>query len=252
MGADRSNVLGRGFFRKAPVFIGGCPRSGTTLLLSILSAHPSIYAVPYEMWSFWETETPDDFRALIDNFLDELSELEIPEYCERICEKTPKNVHVFDRLVECFHPRPRLIHIIRDGRDVVTSIHPNDPTRYWVPVWQWVYDVSVGLRLEASPDLLTIRYEDIVFGFDSTMSKVCEFLGEPFDDRLRRWEENASIRSDPAWFEEVRPLTKKGIGRWTDETHRDVIAELMDSREAVALLDRLGYLSEEYSHVVQS
>ena len=36
-------------FVNPPVYIGGCGRSGTTLLLSILSAHPEIFGCPREL-----------------------------------------------------------------------------------------------------------------------------------------------------------------------------------------------------------
>ena len=34
--------------RMSPIVIGGCARSGTTLLLSVLSCHPNVYAIPVE------------------------------------------------------------------------------------------------------------------------------------------------------------------------------------------------------------
>ena len=41
-------------FKKPPIYIGGCGRSGTTLLLSILSSHPEIFACPGELEMFNE------------------------------------------------------------------------------------------------------------------------------------------------------------------------------------------------------
>ena len=43
----RAKILGRRVSRP-PIVIAGCGHSGTTLLLAILDAHSSIYAVPYE------------------------------------------------------------------------------------------------------------------------------------------------------------------------------------------------------------
>ena len=50
-----TRVRGRLRYRKLtrpPVIVGGCERSGTTLLLSILSSHPAIQAIPVETWAF--------------------------------------------------------------------------------------------------------------------------------------------------------------------------------------------------------
>ena len=128
-------------FRKPPILIGGCPRSGTTLLLSILSAHPSILAIHDEMWGFWPTETEEEFSKMMRKFylrLDKrLKKMAIPASCTRWCEKTPNNVREFGKIIQWFRPTPKLLHIVRDGRDVATSVHPSDPSKYWVPVEQW-------------------------------------------------------------------------------------------------------------------
>ncbi len=40
---------------KSPILIGGCGRSGTTLLTSILSSHPKIALIPHETGIFCPT-----------------------------------------------------------------------------------------------------------------------------------------------------------------------------------------------------
>jgi hypothetical protein len=152
-----------------PILIGGCGRSGTTLLLSLMSAHPEIYAVPYETEAFTPGAYPPEgnvslegeFRIdfLYSHFLEADVDL---EGVARWCEKTPMNVHFFGRLTEYFGPEMRFLNIVRDGRDVVTSQHPNDPTSYWVTPHRWVRDVQAGRRVEDHDQCLTIKYEDLV------------------------------------------------------------------------------------------
>lgn len=45
LGSDLAKITA---MNKNPLFIGGGGRSGTTLLLSLISVHPDIYAIPYE------------------------------------------------------------------------------------------------------------------------------------------------------------------------------------------------------------
>jgi hypothetical protein len=48
-----------------PIIIGGCARSGTTLLLSVLSCHPNIYAIPDETYTFCPTRQGCDSKAIL-------------------------------------------------------------------------------------------------------------------------------------------------------------------------------------------
>ena len=116
-------------FPDPPIVIGGCGRSGTSLLLSILSAHPHIAGIPEETYAFcpdvWTpgAEGPGDLDMEVIGR--HLAHLDPPASTTRWCEKTPKNVQVFGALLAHFGERVRLVHIVRDGRDVLTSRHPS-------------------------------------------------------------------------------------------------------------------------------
>ena len=228
-------------FEKSPILIGGCGRSGTTLLLAILSAHPNIYAIPYETWSFWPTETSNEFRSLIKAFEAKLETLNIPATYKRWCEKTPKNVQSFGRLLECFGSNIRLIHIVRDGRDVITSIHPHDPTTFWVPLERWIEDVTAGLNYEGHPQVLTIRYEDLILHFKTTIKTLCEFIEEPCNDYVLSWHKYATVRHHSAWNGDVKPIFTQSIGKWKNPRYQHLIDELMNNKKARSLLKHFHY-----------
>lgn len=240
----RIGALGQ--FRRPPVVIGGCGRSGTTLLLSILSAHDRIFAVPFETYCFCpepetatanpdvDLETADFYRKLLSH--------RIPQSCHRWSEKTPKNVVYFERILSHFGSDVRLIHIIRDGRDVVTSSHPGDVRRYYVSPERWIFDVSAGLALRDHPQVATVRYEDLVREISGTLDHLGGFLDEDFSGLAREWFEKADVRTHEAWEgERVSPVHSKSIGRWKDPEHEERIAELMEKPRARELLDELGY-----------
>jgi hypothetical protein len=145
-------------------------------------------------------------------------------------------------MIKWFKPTPKLINIVRDGRDVVTSVHPSDSSKYWVPVEQWVWEVTKGLECEGHPQVLTLRYEDLIMDFESSANALCTFLDERIEPSFMAWHENTTIRADPAWPEAVRPLSQATIGRWKDEQHKRVVAEFMEHDEAVDLLRHLRYL----------
>src|SRR5262249_2812153 len=142
------------------LFIVGCPRSGTTLLQRMVNAHPAIAITPESHWipkfpgKRW-TETPEGAitnklrRRLLAH--PKFSRLGITKkklkslapkaepvsyaklvsrlfdfYGQRfgkqlVGDKTPDYVRHMESLHRLW-PTARFVHVIRDGRDVVTSM----------------------------------------------------------------------------------------------------------------------------------
>lgn len=235
-------------FSVEPVVIGGAGRSGTTLLLAMLDAHPHLYCFREQIGMFreWETVrnngTVREVPRRIDRLYRWLLTHRIPREAHRWCEKTPHNVRYFDRIIAYFSGRVRLIHLVRDGRDVVTSRHPYRPDQYWVSISRWIYDVSAGVELIDNPLVLTIRYEDLIGDYKATIGRVCEHIGEPCVPQMRDWYSNTTVRRSRHWFEPVQRHHAKSIGRWREPAHRERVNMLMAEPRAVELLSRFGYL----------
>ncbi len=231
--------------RLRPVVVGGCARSGTSLLLSVLSAHPHIVTIPNETQllcpgAYWP---PAGGIALpdIDQLYDVLTNLHRPLGCRAWCEKTPRNVLNFEAILKAFGRRARLMHIVRDGRDVVLSRHPNKPDDFWVEPDRWVNDVQAGLKWREHPQVLTVRYEDLVEDMQSNVHRLCKFLSLEHDARLLDYPQNAQIRESDSWFEPARPLSTESIGRWRLSENATRVQQLIDEPGAIQLLEEFGY-----------
>ncbi|MGD1855758.1 MAG: sulfotransferase [Leptolyngbyaceae cyanobacterium] len=144
-----------------PVFIVGCPRSGTTLLQSLLASHSEIASFPESkffvdlVWLPEETsrryalglvskrlrstlelfleavDRPDLKRKLpklplvqpyVHSFKLILSELTQSQDKSIWLEKTPEHLMRL-KYVERYMPEARIIHIVRSGTDVVASLY---------------------------------------------------------------------------------------------------------------------------------
>ena len=171
---NHGDVTGQPLLRQSTVNIGrrlflvGCPRSGTTLLQSMLAAHPRIASFPET--HFFERISPRfaavgmaspkrrDRRRLL-QFLSEVGHPEmeslIPRYAVTLrrsvgafvevldaltlaqggtvwVEKTPGHLHYID-LIETHIPDARFIHLVRNGEDVVASLYEvsNEHPEVW-------------------------------------------------------------------------------------------------------------------------
>lgn len=241
-----------------PVLIGGCGRSGTTLLRELLGRHPAFASGP-------ETailcDFPNPVRTAVEWDLDaqhlrtmareassvvRFAETFFAELCEREgkprwIDKTPRNVRVVGRLLRQF-PRGRFIHIMRDGRDVACSLrnHPKETVRRGriVPAQnhqsiaegsrRWRDDVGRGLAYRNHPRVLTVRYEDLVGHTEGSLREVCRFLDVAFDASMLEVEQAGPGRKPGQFLNNANAgteVTRSRAGRWrrdmTSKERRD-------------------------------
>lgn len=226
-------------FSKAPVLIGGCGRSGTTLLLAILSAHPRIFVFPEETDAFTQWKNGKPLR--IDRMYRLLLTRKIPETVWRWCEKRPSNVRQIEQILHYFGPEARFIHLVRDPRAVCTSVHPQNPGEYWIPVERYVNDVNAGLVFRDHPQVLTVKYETLVLQTEQCIRELCDFLGEEPVTEIHNWYDRATVRSDRAWFQGLQEIHTASLDRWKLPEHEKRINEILERTEIRDLMERLEY-----------
>lgn len=204
---------------RPPLFIGGAGRSGTTLLRVILDSHPNIACGPELKLTEWVVNSRLDFFDFVKARNAPLREYRLtPEYVNRIfsamllslmenyrklsnkpriAEKTPINACLFEHLSEIF-PESPLIHVIRDGRDVVCSLLTMqtqwiDPRTGLGVDWTrdigraaeyWASWVSAGREALSHPiarrNYMELKYEDLIEKPEATLKHLCKFIGEPW------------------------------------------------------------------------
>lgn len=229
-----------------PIIIGGAPRSGTTLLLAVLGAHPDIHAESYETMAFSLVRPNEDHAANhkknMDKFLSYLITEDIKPTAKRWCEKTPNNIHHIKWILGEFNNRVKIIHIIRDGRDVVTSQHPTRPDEYFVSPEGWVKSVRHGLAYKDNPNVYTVKYEDLVEHYEETVKDLLHFLDLEWFDDLREFNKQTTVTKNIAFEgEQVQGLYKSSVKKWQKPEHQAQIDKFYANAEAMALLEQLGY-----------
>jgi len=221
-------------YPKPPILIGGCGRSGTTLLLSILSSHSSIQAINDEIYAFY----PRPYRLhRLNQALK--NEKKIPK--KRWCEKTPKNIRAIPDILQLFGNKVKFIHIVRDPRDVITSVHPNHPDQYWVSPERWIEDVAEGFKYKERT--LLIRYEDLVFDMKKTVQTICDYIDEFFESNMLDIQRNATVRQNIAWGnEQIKQIHTQSVQRWKKDKFQSRVNSLLHNEKAIVLMRKLGYL----------
>ena len=230
-------------FSNPPIIIGGCGRSGTTLLLSILDAHPEVFAFPDEMSVFnhWNKKSKNIKPQRFDRIYRYLLTHRIPGTAKRWCEKTPRNVRFIQDIFDYYNEDVYFIHIIRDGRDVVLSKHPSNPDEYWISPQRWVRDVKAGMIYKKHPKVLTIKYEDLIENYPATIKKICNFADLEITPKLENWFEHTQVRKNNAWHNGLQKLHGNSIGKWQEPKYKKRVDDFMRHEDAVELLKELGY-----------
>lgn len=258
----------------APIFVGGAGRSGTTLLRVILDSHPNIACGPElkvtpplcRLWYDFQTAyqaplreyllTPADLNHIFAQVLAALLEKYRQQSGKpRVAEKSPNNVFYFEHLHYLFPDSP-LVHVIRDGRDVVCSLltmnwlHPKSGERLAYTrdarkaAEYWVSAIRAGRAGQQKPSLreryLEVRYEDIVQQPEPTLQKLFAFVGESWDPRVLRFhEQKRNLAGESSAAQVSRELYTSAIGRWQGDlqpSDQQAVKEV-----AGDLLIELGY-----------
>ncbi|MDQ4146057.1 MAG: sulfotransferase [Actinomycetota bacterium] len=210
-------------------FIIGSARSGTTLLRTILNAHPEVAVPPEsrfisELWRGEEEVQVDDFlQALAGHRLFRVWELDIERvrdecgdsprarYADvieaaykawakskgktRWGDKTPRYIEQIPLLARLW-PEAKFVHQIRDGRNVVLSYAdvPFGPKTLGKAADLWRKRVSLGLatgRPLGAERYHEIRYEEFTADPTHQTKALCDFLEIEFHSDMLDYAEKA-------------------------------------------------------------
>jgi hypothetical protein len=198
----------------------GSARSGTTLMRTMLNAHPQIAVPPEsrfitELWRGTPQVNAAEFLTSlaahkqfvvweldIDAVSKELPAGERVDYSaaaeapykayarahgkDRWGDKTPRYVEDVELLADLF-PHAKFVHLVRDGRDVALSYGhvPFGPKTVARAASLWARRVGAGVRAgRALPAgrYIEVRYEDLVEDPEGETRALCDFLELEWDE----------------------------------------------------------------------
>jgi tetratricopeptide (TPR) repeat protein len=230
------------------VFLGGHPRSGTTLLEQVLDSHPHIVSadettifhdeayitlrrgLPQNttMLSGLEAAQTETLRQARKNYFRSMElHLGNPIRKRLLIDKNP-NIQVLIPAFLRVFPEIKLLVPLRDPRDVVLSCF----MQVYLPLsTSTVSTLDLGVTVENYAGVmrvwqtlapliknpcLEVRYEDMVDNLESVARKTLDFLGVPWDDRVLAFDEHArqkAVRS-PTYADVTQKVYKRARGRW--------------------------------------
>jgi hypothetical protein len=268
------------------IFVVGCPRSGTTLVQSLLAAHPRLLTFPethlfdrsfgrrkrvlngtlrglYIWWIFraFAAEHLDGAadlrpalgrRLMLRRIIEHLDALALRAGKHGWVDKTPRHLHYVDEILRLV-PDAKFVHVIRDGRGVVASLHEaghRHPSRWRrmrsieACVARWNESVGISAGFVGRPAHSVISYERVARSPADALQALLPKLGLDFDPcMLERYATVAAsvTRSHEQWkSRNSSGIRYEGLqkfeARFTRE-QRHGIEQALDGRSYRVLLE---------------
>lgn len=150
-------------------------------------------------------------------------------------DKAPKNIEYLPVLHKAF-PYGKIIHLIRDPRDVYLSRvkaawSMSRPDILQFLAYRAQYDIGhkIGLRLFGD-NYLEVHYEELLKQPETELKRICELLDVPFSHKMMNFTDSARrlvFSDEMSWKKEaLGPLLIKNKGKWRSELPSEKVARI--------------------------
>ncbi len=254
---------------RAPIFLVGFPRSGTTLLDQILDAHPALSTLSEKDPLDWVRAEvtrlpggyPDALAALPAETIAALRERYFARVEEhlgappagRLVDKMPLNI-IDAGLIFRLFADAKVIVALRHPCDVVLSCFmqafvPNETMIHFTSLEgaaRFYVDVMTLWRRYArvlALDVVALRYEDLVADFEGQTRRVLAFLRLPWNNAVLAYAQRAKERTiaTPSYHQVVQPIYSASVGRW--HHYREAFAPVLPVLRP--LIEAFGYTADD-------
>jgi tetratricopeptide (TPR) repeat protein len=225
---------------RSPLFVVGMPRSGTTLVTSILSNHPCIGSAG-ELTTFGEgtatmsklTERdipyPESIRHItpaagvhLTSDYEKSLRRDVGPDVPHVIDKNPLNFHYLG-LIRMLFPMARIIHCIRNPLDTGLSNY----FQYFALAHAYSFDLrNIGhfysqyVRLMAHwrsvlpVPMIEVQYEDLIQDTERVVRATLESLGLEWNDRCLAPHTNPNAVRTASHWQVRQPIYDRSAGRW--------------------------------------
>jgi hypothetical protein len=273
---------------RAPVFVLGSPRSGTTLLYDMLLSAGgfAVYLAESNVFNLLVPRFGDLslrsnreklMQAWLNSKLFRASGLESSRIRERIlqecrnggdflrmvmeeicsaqgvprwAENSPEGM-LYLPLIKQLIPDALFVHILRDGRDVATSLAQRRFVRAfpWEDrhglmgcglYWEWMVEQGRSFGRSVSSDYMEIHFEQLLAQPQETLDQIARFIDQPLDyDIIRHVAYGSVAKPNTSFYQEAAATDFNPVGRWKKSFSPEQL--LRFERLVGATLVKLGY-----------
>ena len=255
------------------IFLVGCPRSGTTILQSLLAAHPEVISFPeskffhYLLYDQFAGKLPSRMEAFFKNeikrpellkdfddsqtvetkaswFVGVLDGLAAEQNKSIWLEKTPEHIYFIED-IERFLPDAKFIHILRNGMDTIASMY--EATRSFNELWgagwdlnhcieRWEYAILTSHKYVNKSNHILVKYEDLLDDKTKLLGEICKFMGIEYDGQMlvNYQEKAANLSLNLPWHKGIeRDIKTSNVHKYHKFFKRNEIRYILDKIKRV-------------------
>ena len=267
------------YTRNSPlVFIGGHPRSGTTLMRAIMDSHhlvrcgeetriiPRIVAMK-NRWTMTDVEVE---RLLEAGVTDQVMDSAISSFildvivnhgepAPVLCNKDPLTLKYGSYMAQLF-PNSKWLFMMRDGRAAVHSVIKRNVSisgydltnpRQCLTKWNKMVESMYNECNKIGPNrCMIVYYEQLVLQPKKKISLISKFLNLPWDENTIHHDENINIKggvriskTEKSSSQIVQPINIDALNTWVGFYDQEVL----NNMDAIApMLRKMGYNPEDH------
>ena len=227
-----------------PIFIIGFPRSGTTLLDTILRSHPLIEVIEEKpIIENWIKEIQKEVDSDL-NYLHNINENSAQKFRKMYFDLRNKNIKknngkkiYIDKMPLNIIYAGEILRIFPDAKFIMALRHPCDCVlSCFMQSFKMNDAMSNFLNLEDSANFYdsvmkiwqlymntfsinqyTVKYEDVVTNFEKSINNILDFLEVAWSKNILEFYKTAQVDrliSTPSYDQVNKPIYKKSLDKW--------------------------------------
>ncbi|ESO93109.1 hypothetical protein LOTGIDRAFT_190158 [Lottia gigantea] len=255
------------------IFIGGVPRSGTTLMRALLDAHPEIRCgeetriIPriLGMRTQWERSATEKKRLAEAGITSDIMDSAVQSFileiiakhgtaAKHLCNKDPFTLKSTIYLHHIF-PNAKFLFMIRDGRAVVNSVisrkvtisgfdlkNPKKCLQRWNQAVDTMYSQCIRV---GSSVCMPVYYEQMVLHPEIWMHRILKFLHIPWNESVLHHEDFVGkpggislSKTEKSTDQVIKPVNVQALSKWVGQFPEDLVKDMAN---IAPMLRVLGY-----------